>query len=159
MTIRMFVLLVSYRIRSNSFILFGEDTFILSRLIHTAGVLVYCCGTDAISHQLARDVLDFTWTVRYQFHVQGKQRDTIQIIPKAQEEESASVVAVRRSVLASMMHSLNALPPKILIEDIGLGVLEQYLNWLGSESQEDPDDECRELAATNISILRSKLGR
>lgn len=142
----------------NAFILFGEDTYVLSRLIHTIGVLVYCCGTDSISHQLAKDVLDFIWTVQCQYHLKNKKTEAIRIIPETEQSESTNAVAVRRSILTAMMHSLNALPANVLIENVGHALLSQYLNWLLVENKEDPDEESRELAATNLSLLKAKLG-
>jgi hypothetical protein len=138
-------------IRGATHILYGEDTFILSRMIHALGVIVYCCGTDSTSYQLAKEVLDFIWNIRYQYHIKKKNVELVQ------EETDTNAVAVRRSVLSAMMHSLNALPPQVLVEDVGVVVIEQYMNWLIHEYKEDPDEECREIASTNISILKSKL--
>ncbi|KAL0478370.1 telomere length regulation protein [Acrasis kona] len=135
-----------------SFFLYGDDVTVLSRLIHCCGVFVYCCGGDFTGHSLAKDMLEICISVRYYFNKTAEQQDVV--LSKRVEKDNTSV---RRSVLTAILHSLSVLPSNVLIESVGLQVVEHLLKWMIDENINDPDLECREIASDNISMLKSKL--
>jgi hypothetical protein len=52
-------------INQNIFKLYSEDPILLSKLIDTLSIFVYCCGTNNISQKISFSLIEFVWSMRY----------------------------------------------------------------------------------------------
>lgn len=140
----------------NAFRLFGEDSLLLSKLLQTLGIIIYCCGDTSEGSELSITSLNFVKIFMFQFSTFKKSNIQIRITPEHQEEESRSAIQVRRSVLQLLHRCIMCLPSYLILGDL-MEEIEFFLDWLLLVSQEDSDAISRELSLSTLSTLKSKI--
>jgi hypothetical protein len=151
-------------------VLMSEDAYVLSRRIRSLGVFVYCCGSSLVGQELAKEVADFAWACRFRASINPASDSTprkvqIRLLEHHQlednedraENESRSTTAVRQSVLTALLQCFLALTSSDSILEKFEYVIDDILQWLIHSSEYDPDNECRELAHSCLSVLRTIL--
>ncbi|XP_024140455.1 telomere length regulation protein TEL2 homolog [Oryzias melastigma] len=128
-----FPLLRNYDKPQVTFDLLGSDHLVLSRLIHTLGLLMHLAANAPIAAQMGCALLDFAWTVRYH---------TDQM--------------VRRSVLFSVCSVFLSIPSHSLLVDLSAQLFETRA-WLADVAEGDPDADCRSLAEQSLVLLDNSL--
>ena len=164
--------------------LLNEDAYLVSRLIRTCGIFVYCCGEDmTVGYDMARTLLNFAWMVRFQMmgttttataattqSLKKRTTDNIALLPHHAanhhgndqkgndliEQELKAATAVRQSVLTAVLQCFMSLRSELLMENY-MDQMEEMIAWLVSVTEYDADEECREIAKTALQILRTKI--
>lgn len=155
-------LLTEHDSPKNTFTLFGEDSFVLSKLIYALGTFVQCCGADQISHGLAMSTLEFVWSLRYMSdrtltpNPVPDSKIFVTLEERQRYQESKGVISVRRSVLFAMSQAFAALPMFLLVEELS-HLIDEYTQWLVDVARNDPDETCRAAAINTINVLRTKI--
>jgi len=126
-------LMKGYDNTDNTFNLLGEDSIVLSKLLHTLSVFVRCVGnaaTPSALFRMVRSLVDLVWAVRY--HREAN---------------------VRRAALLTIAQTIVIVPTRLLISDF-LEDFNEVQAWLVSVFDDDPDEQCRTLASTSLLDLR-----
>lgn len=134
---------------------YGEDSFVLAKLVETIGMFVYCCGTDQKAQRLASEVFTFVWSFRFKLPT-SDQKELLLTRNNSATDTSKGVTSVRRAVLAAMLRCLLALSMESLAELLGANV-DPILNWLFQTHKNDADALCRDLAASCVGALQQKM--
>ncbi len=108
-----------------------RDSFVLSRLIHVLGVMLYAAGAASIVPAMGSALLEYLVSLRYH-------RDA----------------HVRRAVLAALLLALRAIAAT---PDLAAAPLQELYAWLPTAATDDPDELCRKLAAHAVATLRPSL--
>ena len=111
--------------------LLGDDHLLLSRLIYTLGSLMYSCLNAPAATQIAKNLLEFLWVVRY--HPQQ---------------------SVRQSVLYACSMVLVATPSHSIVADLTAQATELKL-WLTEVVNKDADEECQKRALQALFLLEN----
>ena len=110
----------------------ADDAALLARLLYALGVFVLCAGpASAHVERTTGELLALLWALR--FH------------PAAQ---------LRRALLISAWHAFSAAPAASVAARA-----EEWRAYLDSVARDDADDECRLVAAYDLSALHAKLSR
>ncbi|KAG2378128.1 hypothetical protein C9374_008750 [Naegleria lovaniensis] len=122
-------------------IMFGEDNLVLSKIVHTLGVFLFCCGTNPaplVAQQLGKNTLEFLWT----------------LILHCKDVSTSN--NLRLSVLGTLNTAISCCTSTILLEEL-LVDIHQVFDWLLNTSDNDSHLECREMAKMVLSTLSSKM--
>ncbi|EDO39854.1 predicted protein, partial [Nematostella vectensis] len=109
--------------------LLGEDSFVLGRLVHTLGIVMYSARGTLGARNMAATLIEFTWALRYH--------------PEAY---------IRRMLVFSQIMVLVSVPITVLFEDCTSELLE-IQEWLKDLVQRDSDTEVREIALQGLSVM------
>nr|CAG4708615.1 unnamed protein product [Naegleria fowleri] len=129
------------RVSETIHVMFGEDNLVLSKIIHTLGVFLFCCGTNPaplVSQQLGKNTLEFLWT----------------LILHCKDVSTSN--NLRLSVLGTLNTAISCCTSSILLEEL-LVDIHQVFDWLLNISENDSHLECREIAKMVLSTLSSKI--
>lgn len=117
----------------NTFNLLGEDSIVLSKLLHALSVFIECMGSAAppsALYRMVRALVDFVWAVRY--HREAN---------------------VRRAALLAAARTIALVPVSLLVSDF-LEDFNEVQAWLVSVYRDDPDEHSRALASASLLELR-----
>ncbi|KAJ4454581.1 putative telomere length regulation protein TEL2 [Paratrimastix pyriformis] len=119
----------------------GEDSFLLSTLVWSLGIVLSCAGSAPDTPRMARALLDLVWLLRN--HPSAAVRRAV-------------IFALSRGLLAPVLLQ-HALGPPLVLTEFG-DDLNEAIAWLtGVAEGADPDAECRELAATTLGLMHRAL--
>ena len=124
-------------------IMFGEDSLVLSKIIHTIGIFIYCCGSNPaplVGQELARNTIEFCWTLI--LHCKDVQK----------------VNSLRASILNTLHTSFCSCTSETLLNEVKVDV-HSVFDWLMDISENDGGNECRELAKMALASLSSKVSK
>lgn len=111
----------------------ADDPALLARLLYALGVFVLCAGpASAHVERTTDELLGLLWALR--FHAAAQ---------------------LRRALLISAWHAFSAAPAAALAA--GAVRAEEWRAYLESVVRDDADDECRLVAAYDLSALHAKL--
>lgn len=117
--------------QENTFDLLGEDSYVLSRLMYTLGIVIYAASNIPTVRQMARTLLEFIWVLR--FH---------------------SDVNVRHGLLFAISMVYLSVPANMLLNDLQQEVFESK-NWLEDVIDKDVDTQCKTLAVQALVLLEN----
>ncbi|KAJ6254125.1 telomere length regulation protein tel2 family member [Anaeramoeba flamelloides] len=113
-----------YDSKKNKYNLLGEDSLLLGKLIQTFATFIEAAGPNArVLPKLSRSVLELLWVLR--FH---------------------KAPFIRSSILFTI-YKLFSIAPTSLLEGEIVELVTQFRLWVADETQNDPDNDCRGLAA------------
>ena len=129
------------QVAENIHVMFGEDGLLLSKLIHTLGVFLYCCGsnpTPIVGQRLGKDTIEFLWTM----------------VVHSKEVRTSN--ALRSSILNTLNTAVNCCTTSIILEELLIDI-QKLGDWLVDTHENDASQECRELARICLSSLSTKM--
>ncbi|XP_006901982.1 PREDICTED: telomere length regulation protein TEL2 homolog [Elephantulus edwardii] len=115
-----------------TFDLLGDDHLVLGQLAHTLGALMYLAVNTTVAVSMGKALLEFVWAIR--LHTDPY---------------------VRQGLLSAVVSVLVSVPAERLLMELAEELLETRA-WLADVAEEDPNGDCRVLAARAL-LLTEKL--
>ncbi|KAL9646464.1 hypothetical protein ABK040_006461 [Willaertia magna] len=122
-------------------ILFSEDSLLLSKLLHTIGIFIYCCGsnpTPLVALDLIKNSIEFIWGLILYSNV------------------ISTSTQLRASILNTLITCIDSSTSVLLTEELLIDV-NALLDWLMKTCETDSDLKCRELARLALSSFSKKI--
>lgn len=113
--------------------LFGEDSYVLGRILYTLGIIMYSASNTLISHKMSASLLEFLAAIR-------DHHETF----------------VRQAAIFAMGAVFISVPAFHLISDLQDSVVESQ-NWLQVIVEKDFDVQCQIKAAKVLAVLNNAI--
>ncbi|KAJ6253222.1 telomere length regulation protein tel2 family member [Anaeramoeba flamelloides] len=123
-----------YDSKKNKYNLLGEDSLLLGKLIQSFATFIEAAGPNArVLPKLSRSVLELLWVLR--FH---------------------QAPFIRSSILFTIYKMFSIAPTSLLEGEIA-EIVTQFRLWVADETQNDPDNDCRGLAALCLYTFSQRI--
>lgn len=128
-----FPLMKKFGIDSQASQLLSSESMLLGKYIYTLAVVLQAAQDLPAITPMSKTLLELIWTLRYH-------REAF----------------VRQSLIFALSRIILTVPIFILMSDIQLEMMEAR-SWLEGVVENDPDQECRKMAASSIIVLQKTL--